>query len=175
MAEQKHPLTPPTYLGGLVEKFKGLETKEKCLVIISLITALGFILPWVDVPLVGSFNAFHGWLIIVFLLSLATAELVLYGKRKYALIGTFAVGGCLLIKLFELFFNQSPPFSCFGFIDCIKHYLSTSIEQLNVHGLGIAISVIFDFEIFNFLKLGFYVTYIGAIAMIYFAIKLLKK
>lgn len=157
---------------SLVEKFKGLETKEKYLVIASLVTAIGFVLPWVDVPLVGSVNALHGWLVIVFLLSLVTAGLVLYEQKKYALIGTFVVGGLLLLKLFGLFVNYSEFISCYklssslencrGFISCCKFCFE--------HG-----NPVFSSEVLNLLKLGFYVTYLGAIAMVYFGFKLRKK
>lgn len=160
---------------SLIEKFKGLETKGKYLVIASLITALGFVLPWINVPLVGSLNALHGWLIIVFLLSLATAGLVLY-KPKYAPIMAFVVGGLLLIKLLSLSLNHdrisacmsyasdwgSSMEHCSGFIGCFKWCLK---YRGNV----------FDFEVFDLLKTGFYVTYIGAIGMVYYGIKCFRK
>jgi hypothetical protein len=124
----------------LAKKFKGLENQEKFFLYACIVSAIGYILPWFSVPILGNINGLRGWGAALFILTLITAGLMFY-KPKYAAISGFAVGGLLIWELINLMSIDSGS----------------------------------EISIFNFAGIGLYLTYIGAIAMIFFGIGMLKK
>ncbi len=122
---------------NIKEKFTKLDKYQKIFLYSCIVTAIGFLLPWVSVPIIGSINGLRGWGVIVFLLALASGGLIFY-KTKYAYIAGFITGGLLFLK----------------FIDLIS---------------------LFDIEVFNFLGIGIYLTYIGGIITVYLGIKLFRR
>ena len=149
-------VTPVAKQGGnrmagfdIVERYKKLQPQEKFFLYAWAASAVGFLLPWFSIPIVGSINGMNISLFIgsdLFLLVLLAGVLMFLQKKKYAVIVSFVAAAGLLAKLVQ--FNQ----------------LNQGGEE-----------ALFGITLSSFIGLGAYLSYLGAAVMVYFAVTFVRQ
>lgn len=141
---------------NILNKFKVLKIVEKFFLYACITTAVGFLLPWnymkgygwLGVGSIATTNGLEGLGTILFLLALVSGGLIFY-KKKYATISSLVVVGLLLLIL----------------INRLREW-----QFVKVMGGGT-----YGWESAGYFGFGFLLTYLGAIAMLYFTIKFVKE
>ncbi len=121
--------------------FAKLKTTERFYLGFLGLALLGLILPWINIPIVGSSNALNNWKgIVAFILCLGLIG-TFFWKKKYSLYSSLVLSGVSLL------------------------YFIYRIVDLASIGFKLNLGILGEINLFNFMGVGIYLTLISLIGI----------
>lgn len=121
--------------------FSKLKGTEKFYLGFLGLALLGLILPWINIPIVGSSNALNNWKgVVAFLLCLGLIG-TFFWKKKYSLYSSLVLSGVSLL------------------------YFIYRIIDLASMGFRLNLGILGEINLFNFIGIGVYLTLISLIGI----------
>ncbi len=121
--------------------FSKLKGTEKFYLGFLGLALLGLILPWINIPIVGSSNALNNWKgVVAFLLCLSLIG-TFFWKKKYSLYSSLVLSGVSLL------------------------YFIYRIIDLASMGFKLNLGILGEINLFNFIGIGVYLTLISLIGI----------
>lgn len=121
--------------------FSKLKGTEKFYLGFLGLVLLGLILPWINIPIVGSSNALNNWKgVVAFLLGLGLIG-TFFWKKKYSLYSSLVLSGVSLL------------------------YFIYRIIDLSSMGFKLNLGILGEINLFNFIGIGVYLTLISLIGI----------
>lgn len=126
--------------------FEKLKMNEKLYIGFLGLILLGLILPWINIPIVGSSNALNSWMgITAFILSMVLIG-AFFWEKKYSLFSSLVLSGMGIL------------YFVYRIID-----LASMKFKLNLGILG-------EINLFNFIGIGVYLTLISLVGIFIFSL-----